>query len=237
MKLDKKIVDILLGRYTITPATLGIILFGSAVRGGFDVYSDIDVYVLQKNKPRYGRESYKVLDTRIDVILNSLEEVRDYLKGERHHVYRNTSHMLAHGEIIYASGSSMKHIQISAIENLKSKTRYTNDESLMHLYSINDFYGEVLRYSEKKEIFSFEQNSNLLVNNTLEFFLKLKGEYFRRPNELAPLIKKLDGNFARALFDYYAASNIKTKVKSLTVLVNRIHKLAHRSLPDTWKVR
>jgi predicted nucleotidyltransferase len=224
-------------KYKKQADVIGVLAFGSFVRGNFDLYSDIDIYVLTAKKPSYVREGYTLQNTRVDVTLDEEQEAYEFLKREGHSVRRIFSHMLANGHILYEKKSALKKVQQLAKKNLEGKTIYNNDELLMHLYSIDDFYGEVLRFSKTKDTFSFEQSVVLLINNTIECLLKIKGEYLRRPNELREIIKKSDLTFWRSLEAVYHSKNNLNKVRNLGKLVRRIETLAKGPLPDHWKIR
>ena len=118
---------------------IGIILFGSAARGGFDKYSDIDLYVLREKKPDYSRENITIDGIRVDVIIDGTEDANSFLEKERKSVRRNFAHMLAHGRIVFAKGDKIEALQKKAIKFLKEKTKIDKDTILMHLYSIEDF--------------------------------------------------------------------------------------------------
>ncbi len=152
-------------KYKQQSGVFGVLIFGSFVRGNFDKYSDIDVYVLQSRKPTRSRESYMLDAIRVDVTIDGKIFAEQSLKAENYSVRRVFSHMLAYGEILFEKKRALTSLQKIAINNLKSRTKYTKDELLMHLYSIEDFYGEVLRFQKADDAFSFEQNMNLLVNN------------------------------------------------------------------------
>lgn len=65
----------------------------------------------------------------------------------------------------------------------------------MHKYSIDDFWGETQRDARNSDYLAFGLDSQLLMNNIIELFLKLKGEFFRQPNEMSEIFKKLDKKF------------------------------------------
>jgi len=216
---------------------LGVLVFGSFVRGNFNKHSDIDVYILQNKPPIYSRESYMLDAIRVDVTIDGREFAEKSLKTETHSVRRVFSHMLAHGEVLFEKKRVLTSLRKIAINNLKSRTKYTKGELLMHLYSIEDFYGEVLRFQKADDAFSFEQNMNLLINNSIECFLKIKGEYLQRPNELRDVIQKADPIFWKALEFIYRSKNNSEKIRGLERLIKRIEVLTNGPLPKKWKAR
>jgi len=224
------------GKYKKRAGVLGVLVFGSFVRGDFDQYSDIDTYVLTSRKPTYAREGYMLGGIRVDVTIDEKKEAARFLKQENHTVRRIFSHMLANGGILFEKGSALTGLQRIAKRNLGEKTKYTRSEVLMHLYSIEDFYGEVLRFYKSKDQFSFEQNLALLVNNAVECFLKIHGEYLRRPNELEAVIKKNDPTFWKLLKMIYEPKNKAGRLKAIGRFVRKIEFLARGPLPKNWRV-
>lgn len=236
MKIEiDRIIEKAIKKYS--PKARGILLFGSTARGGFDKFSDIDIYVLYRSKPKFTRENLTLAGVRIDVIIDSVADAHEFLKKENGSVRRNFAHMLAYGRIIYSVGDEIGLLQKMAINILEGKTRSSRATILMHLYSIEDFYGEVLRFAIKKDDLAFEQNCNLLMNNIIECFLRLKKEYFRRPNELFEIFLAKDKKFAKLISNYYKEKSMQSRSRILGELVSHIQKLAGGPLPSFWKIK
>lgn len=104
--------------------------------------------------------------------------------------------MLAYGKIIFQRNDMLQKIQNIAVNNLKLKTKYSNEEILMHKYSIDDFWDEVWRDVENENYLAFGIDSYLLINNIIELFLKLSGESLRQPNEIYMVLNDVDKNFS-----------------------------------------
>src|SRR3989338_667923 len=223
--------------YKKDSAILGVMLFGSVVRGQFDKFSDVDIYILRSRTGRYSRESLIINNIRVDVIINTTQEAKTYLKEDKCNVRRNTSHMLAYGQIMYEHGKILNRLQKMAKNNLKLKTKYTTEEVLMHKYSIDDFWGEVQRDYKSGNNLAFTLDANLLINNAIELFLKLNGEYFRQPNEMQQLIYKLNPNLALILNKYIRAKNNKIKLRALSNLMKYIYKISGGALPDKLLIK
>ena len=173
---------------------------------------------------------------RVDIILNTQVEAKEYLKKDKNALRRITSHMIAHGTVLFQRGETLKKIRSVAKNNLRLKTKYKNSEILMHKYSIDDFWGEVQRDAQNKDYLAFDLDNHLLVNNIIELFLKLNGEFLRQPNEMFGLLKKLDRNFCNILKNFYTTSNINQKKEILEELVKYIYKESGGPLPQQWKV-
>jgi predicted nucleotidyltransferase len=216
---------------------LGIMLFGSAARDGFDQYSDIDIYILLNKKGEISRSNYIVNGVRVDVIFNTIKEAESYLKQDKNNLRRITSHMLTHGVILFQRENKLKKIQTIARRNFRSKTKYGKEEILMHKYSIDDFWGEVQRDIQKKNYLAFGINGHLLVSNIIELFLKLNGEFLGQPNELMTSLRKLDSKFANHVNNFYKEIDVGKKKTILSKLVEYIYEKSGGPLPNKWVLK
>lgn len=226
----------IMNKYKRDKDVLGIILFGSLARGKFDEYSDIDVYLLTKRKKKYSRTNFLSGKFRIDILIDSVKEAKKYLCEDRYNVRRVTSHMLACGKIIYRRTKDIEKIQRIAKKNIKLKTKYNKDEILMHKYSIDDFWGEVQRDCKKRDYTAFGLDSQLLMNNIIELFLKLHRTFWRRSDETAETLIKLDKSFALKVSRFYKAKSILSKKKILGELVKYTYRKAGGEMPRRWKI-
>ncbi len=235
-KFIQKICSDVVEQYKQDKNVLGIMLFGSATRNKFDKYSDIDVYILLNKKGKFSRINFMKNGMRVDIILDTIKEVRGHLEKDKNALRRITSHMVAYGTILFQRGGDLKKIQSVAKNNLQLKTKYKSSEVLMHKYSIDDFWGEVQRDTQNKDYLAFGLDSHLLVSNIIELFLKLNGEFLRQPNEMFKLLNKLDGNFYNTLKSFYTENSIDQKKDILEKLVKYIYKKSGGPLPQQWKV-
>src|SRR3989338_4968710 len=174
---------------------------------------------------------------RVDIILDTSKETESFLKEDKFNIRRNTSHMLANGKIFYRANNDLNRVIAKAKRNLKLRTKYNNEEILMHKYSIDDFWGEVQRDIKNQDYTAFGLDSQLLFNNIVELFLKLHGGFFSQPNEMFKTLSKIDKNFATKIENFYKATALKTKKKILAQLVTYIYKKSHGSLPQEWTIK
>lgn len=236
-KLIQKICNIITERYQSDKNVLGILLFGSAARNVFDKYSDIDIYILLNRKKKFSRENFIRNGIRIDVILETVADAKKYLKEDKNKVRRITSHMLAHGVILFQKNNELAKLQKIAFDNLDLKTKYTKDEILMHKYSIDDFWGETQRDIKNKDFIAFGIDSNLLINNVIELMLKLKGAYLPQPNLVANILNKVDKKAATQIINFYKENNYQNKVRILRTLLKHVYKKSGGDLPDNWSIK
>jgi predicted nucleotidyltransferase len=239
-KFIREICDDIVRQYKPNKNVLGILLFGSATRNKrnkFDQYSDIDIYILLNKKGDFSRKNFIKDGFRVDIILNTIKEAKQYLKEDKNNLRRITSYMIAYGEILFQRGKILERIQDIAKNNLKLKTKYKEGEILMHKYSIDDFLGEVQRDIKNDDYLAFGLDSHLLISNIIELFLKLNGEFLRQPNEMAGVLKKLDRKFSDKIEKFYKTNNIQNKKEILSDLVQYIYKKSKGPLPSRWDLR
>ncbi len=183
------------------------------------------------------RSNFIVNEVRVDVIFNTIKEATSYLKQDKNNLRRITSHMLSHGILLFQRGKELKNIQAVAKNNLRSKTKYKNEEILMHKYSIDDFWGEVQRDMQKKDYLAFGMDSHLLVSNIIELFLKLNKESLGQPNELMTILMGMDRKFANRIGNFYKEINIEKKKTILSKLMEYTYKKSGGPLPNKWVLK
>lgn len=216
---------------------LGIFLFGSAARNKFDKHSDIDFFIVLEKKCKFSRRNFIKNKIRVDIIFNTKEETYQYLKKDKYSINRITSHMLAHGKILIDTKNTLKKLQKLSANNLKLKTKYCSDDILMHKYSIDDFWGETKRDIEKKDFFAFGIDSQLLIKNIIELFLRMNKQFSRRPDETGRLIYKIDKKFFNLINSFYKTGSIEKRMRALAVLVKYIYQKSGGALPSSWRIK
>lgn len=236
-KIIQKICNDIVKQYKKDENVLGIMLSGSAARNKSDQYSDVDIYILLNKKGKFSRSNFVKNGLRVDIIFNRIKEVESYLKKDKNNLRRITSHMLTHGKILFQRGNNLRKTQTVAKNNLQLKTKYKNSEILMHKYSIDDFWGEVQRDIKNKDYLAFGLDSQLLVNNILELFLKLNGEFLQQPNEMTKILKRLDRKFRDRLEIFYEEGDIQKKEMILAELVKYIYEKSGGPLPKRWVLK
>jgi len=233
-KFISKICNEIVKKYKSDKNVLGILLFGSAVRNKFDQYSDIDIYILLNKKGKFFRINFIKNGIRVDIILNTINEARKYLEEDKNSLRRITSHMLAHGKVLFQRGKNLERIHVIAKNNLKLRTKYKKSEILMHKYSIDDFWGEVQRDIKNNDHLAFGIDGHLLISNIIELFLKLNGAFLRQPNEMKEILREIDSGFSSQIDNFYKANNLQDKRRYLSSLVQYINKKSKGPLSKKW---
>lgn len=237
--MNEKIAEIyteIVNEYKRNHQVLGVVLFGSVARGLNDEYSDIDIYVILKNKSKISRKSFVKNGVKVEILIDSFVEIMQYLEAEEYDLHRNVSQMFAFADILYEDGNILTEIIEYAKHNLKLRTKYDKSEILMNKYSIDDFYSDMGRSYRYGEIISFELNSSLIVKNLIELFVKIKGGYLKQPNEMSDYLYSLDSNFGEMLNRYYKTVEMGGRYEYMSEIIAYVYSLSHGSLPDEWEI-
>ncbi len=107
-KIFQAICDSIVLQYSQDKNVLGIMLCGSVARNISDQYSDLDIYILQKKRGNLSRKNFLKKDVRVDIIFNTVPEANRYLIEEKTSFRKMTSHLLAHGNILYQRTAALK---------------------------------------------------------------------------------------------------------------------------------
>lgn len=237
-KIITQVSDQVINRYKKIKDILGVFLIGSAARGRFDEYSDIDFFIVLAKQGKYRREKFST-ETNFDVeiLFNTLKEVKGYLKEEKTSMYRNTSHMLANGKIIYQTSQIVQQLQRIAQKNMKGKTKYSNDEIMMHKYSLEDFLEDARRDAAHNDAIAFHLDSYFLIQNSIELLLKLSNNFYRKPKEMLGLLQGIDHRFVALLQNFYKARSLQNKFKKLEQISDFVAKRSGGRLSSNWVLR
>jgi len=232
-----KIYEELAEQYKLDKNVLGIALFGSVARGKSDEYSDIDIYIILKTKIDYSRKSFLEDGVRVEILFDTVDDAFEFLEEDKYSIHKNTSHMLAHAKILYKASDDLDKIIEIAKNNLEMPAKYSNDEILMHKYSINDFWIDINRNCKNKNTVAFEINSSLLVKNIIELFLKVKGGYLKQPNEMGDYLKSIDSHFGELIAKYCEVIKLDNKIEIMSDIIKYLHKISGGPLPEEWSVK
>ena len=224
-------------RYSHDRNVVGILVFGSMARGTADQFSDVDIYIISKSKGEISRLSFQYEQKQVELLFDSTEDLRAFLKAERSSVHRNISQMMAQSKVLYASDAKILDTIINeARANLATKTKLTRDEIVMHRYSTSDFLVKAKRDAHNKDAIAFGMTSGLLVANVLELFLKINGLYFKQPKDLSKDLAKIDERFAKLLSSFYESRSLKEKQLRLSKIAEYGFSIAGGRLPAKWQL-
>jgi len=236
-KQNQGIAKYLVDKYKEDKNVLGIAVFGSAAKDESDKYSDVDIYIILKKLGKFSRINYVKNNVRVDIILSTLKETNAYLDSDKRSLKRITSDMLADGIIIFDRENTLKNVIKTAKNNMRQKTKCSKEEILMHKYSIDDFWGETQRDVKNNDYFAFGVDSQLLINNIVELFLKINGFALPQPKKISGLLNQLDSRLAALINGFYRENILEAKGKVLGEIVDYIYKATGGPLPDKWHIK
>jgi len=236
-KIIDQVSNNILDKYKNNSNVVGIFLVGSAAQNVFDKYSDIDFFIILNKSNGLSRENFVSEEKiNVEILFDTVAETQRCLREERFSLYRNTSHMLAMGQLLYSSSNAVKQIQLKAQNNLNQKTRYSDGEIIMHKYSIDDFLGDVRRDVNSNDAIAFGQDSHYVIQNSVELLLKFNGSYNLKPKMIAGHLRSIDQPFVDMLNSFYESQSASEKLQ----LLERISEYAITNcggkLPARWSL-
>jgi|GEM_PF-3826702 len=228
------VVERLVARYSPDANVIGLFLIGSAATRTMDQRSDIDLIVVTKEPTPHSREEFTdESGLPVEVLLNTGDELNSYIKEEDGSLYRNVSTMLADAKIIYDPTDALADFLISATKTLASKTTLSEEDRLMHRYSLADFLSDAEREDEAGNMLAAALVAELLIRNAIEAILALSGSYYLPPRRLVARLRELDPEFTDKLGAYHAATAAQ-RLEALTDLTGVALARLGGPLPASW---
>lgn len=231
--LTKKVVQ----KYKKMSQLIGIFLVGSATKNMFDEYSDIDVYILTGDNGKFSREFYRIGHTGIEVLFDTPVDLEKFLADEHGSLYRNTAQMLATSKILFGDEKVLTRFQVRAKDVLASKTTYTDEDILMHKYSIDDFLEDARRDVASNDAFTFAMDSTQAFRHVQELLLKINGEYYRKSREMKQLFKRMEPSLFRLMGCFYESDSLSQKMISLDKIAHCAFAITGGRLPKKWSMK
>ncbi|HVX58107.1 MAG TPA: hypothetical protein VG964_00030 [Candidatus Saccharimonadales bacterium] len=223
-------------KYKANDNTAGLLLFGSAFFGRNDKYSDIDIYVIGFKPAKISREQFKIGDQTFDVLFDCIDEVKKLISEEKNQIRRNVSLMVGNSKVIFQKSDEMEGLIRSAKECLATETTYSDEQRLMHRYSIEDFLSDAQRDFESMNWTGFWLNAGFVLQNCIEVVLKAAGDYFRKPSDTITQLNRLDPEFCALLKSFFELSDKSERANVLQELAARGLAKAGGPLPPNWKI-
>jgi predicted nucleotidyltransferase len=235
-KRQESILEDLKNKYKKDPNVLGIMVFGSLAQGHVDEYSDIDLYIILAKDDGRERIYKHIQGVRVDILFDSTDKIVEYLKFEKGKLWRNVSHMFAHGKILFSRSSKILRLQRMAKRNMAIKTRLSRDEQIMHIYSIEDYWYKTQRDAKNRDIIAFQKHASHILNNSIELVLKSHGAYLPPARELDAKLKQIDRTLRTQLLAFYKTSIPQKQLSALSALVRHMTK-RFGEVPEGWTVK
>jgi predicted nucleotidyltransferase len=223
-------------KYSQNSDVLGILLFGSVAKGNMDELSDIDIYVITSRAPSKSREQF-IHDGRVvDVLFDSVKEIKLLIKEEVNSVHRNVSSMIGSSRILYSNSNDPQNLIDLAYRSLATKTTYSDDELIMHRYSIDDYLSNAKRECKNRNQTGFYFSCFYIIQNSMDLLLKINGDYYRKPSESQSIINSIDADFISLLNDFYEASSLDKKLGAISLVAQHVLQKTG-GLPLEWQIK
>lgn len=171
----EKIYSQILKKYT-SKNTFAVLLFGSVIHGSADKFSDIDIYVILNKASRVSRRTVIIDGQRVEILFNTVDEIESYLRNEHRSFNVNVSQMLSESMVLYTKDDAgVKKLINVAKKNCLSKPKISENELMMHCYSVQDYWNKAQRAIIKRDMVTLGLTSNLIISNIVDLFLKTNG--------------------------------------------------------------
>lgn len=233
---QEQILEDLRKKFEKDPHVLGMVVFGSQAQGSTDEFSDLDVYVVLTQNDGRERVYKRIQGVRVDILFDTVKKIGEYLKLEEGKFWRNVSHMLAHGKILFSRSGKLLSLQEQAKKNLLKKTILRRDEKIMHMYSIEDYWYKAQRDAKKKDTIAFQRDASHILNNSIELILKVQGAFLPPARELDVKLKRVDGVFRNLILAFYKESNLEKQLSALKAIVSHTTK-RFGQVPNGWMIK
>lgn len=221
---------------------VAILGFGSSFRAKkIRRNSDLDLYVVIKNIGKRWRGIMLVDDAAVDYFVYPLEQLKeDWKKVKDKIILRQTiAYMLSDGRIMMDKGGELKKLQAEAKRFLKSELTggaIPYPLLVINKYFINDYLEDIEDSLRDKDIFSWQYNAGLLLNNLIDIFCQFHKIPLVKAKYQNQEIAKKDGKFVE-LYELIAkASSIKERTKRIKKLVSYCLESLGGKLPREWEL-
>lgn len=213
---------------------LGVMHCGSTVSGAIEKNADIDFFVLVREGVGYTRLHKIVGSVKVDIILDTEEEMLRYMREDMFTIKRSTAHMLSWGNILFDTKEKLKKVQEEARASLEQPVKYTPGEILMHKYSIDDFLDDMERACEAGDVIGFAWQQNLLLQNVNDIIFKLEGKVMPKVLTSESFLA-IDISLCERIKGSLSGLNLLEKFQSSKTLVQYVYKKYGGPLPAEWK--
>ncbi len=125
-----------------------ILLVGSYAVGNNNEYSDIDIYIILKEKIKYRERGNLLIDNYlIEYFMNPIPKVEEYLKKDKRGHGGSMANMLINGKLIYGNKEIIRKLRRKAHYYLNKKNKKDN-QYYYHAWDMYDDY-KACKYHKK----------------------------------------------------------------------------------------
>ena len=225
-------------RHRKNPNVLAILVSGSYIHSEPDKNSDLDVYIVLEKEKMRERGNVWINGVEIEYFINSVDQVRYYLKTEVGDKSPCTAHMFANSIVLYQKDKVINQLikEAKAII-IKKMPKMNRIELECARYGVDDTRKDLEDVYLKKDIFAFSILANDLLSECLRIFYRVHRKPKEKSKRLRDNLKKLDIAFEQLFSEAVQKQNITEKYKAINKVVDYIENLLGGKRPKTWKIR
>lgn len=221
---------------------LAILGFGSSFKNKkIQDNSDLDLYIVIKDIKKRWRGVMLVGGIVVDYFIYPLEQLKaDLNKVKSKIISKQTiAYILRDSKIILDNTGELKKLRATACNFLKKEiSQHTISSAwlVLNKYFIDDYLKDIVDSQRDKDIFAWQYNSNLLLNNLLEIFCQFHKIPLVKPKYQSAEIMKKDTKFVALYSSIAQATTIKEKTKKINQLVFYCFATMDGPLPKEWEI-
>lgn len=221
---------------------IAILCFGSSMkRKKIRANSDLDLYVVIKNIGKRYRGIMIVDGVEVDYFVYPLEQLKadwDKVKSKIN-PRRTVAYMLSGGKIILDKNGRIKKLQAEAREFLKNELNNNGVPPpllTINKYFINDYLRDIEDSMRDKDIFSWQYNASLLLNNLIDIFCQFHKIPLVKPKYQSQEIAKKDKKFVELYGSIARPASTKERTERIKKLALYCLESLGGQLPREWEL-
>jgi len=221
---------------------LAILGFGSSFKNKkIQDNSDLDLYIIIKDIKKRWRGVMLVRGIMVDYFVYPLEQLKSDLNKVKNKIIskQTIAYILRDGKVILDNTEELKKLRAIACNFLKkeiSQNAVSPNWLVLNKYFIDDYLKDIVDSQRDKDIFAWQYNSNLLLNNLLEIFCQFHKIPLVKPKYQSAEIMKKYAKFVVLYSSIARATTIKEKTKKINQLVFYCFDTMGGQLPKEWEI-
>ncbi|MFN8277481.1 MAG: nucleotidyltransferase domain-containing protein [Chitinophagales bacterium] len=199
---------------------IGIIASGSIIRGNPNAKSDFDIYVIHDEEFRQRIQKY-FNKVPCEIFINSIEQTRASFIKEQMENRPVTAHMLATGLVIKGEENNNVKSVLDEAKAYQNKPKDFNEHDLtLFKYGISIWLEDANDIAADDEV-TCHYILGKVTDKIIEYWFFKNQRPLPRIKERFNIIKTADGEFYGSICSLFNERNVKEKLKSLNVLVEK----------------
>lgn len=247
LSMHKPIIEKFINQFKVKHAkdnieVIAILSFGSSFNQKKILpNSDLDVYIVIEDIGKRYRGIMFVGDIEVDYFVYPLKQLQADWERVKSGVFpkRTIAYMLRDSKIILDQNDELKKLRAEAKKFLKNelaKGDMPGPLLIINKYFINDYLKDIEDSLQDKNIFSWQYNVSLLLNDLINVFCQFHNIPLVKPKYQSREIAKKDAKFVELYELITKASTIKERTKRIKKLALYCLKSLGGQLPREWEL-